>query len=121
MNRLILTLGLCALRGAAVHTPDVPHNSDVKQAASGDDATFTLNLVDDDMGKCLDGTSPAYYIRPGAETTKWYVHHEGGGWCYNEADCVSRSKGDLGSSKGYPASTTNPQGDDGTVAGGYFR
>ena len=29
------------------------------------------------------------------------MHLEGGGWCYTEADCVERSKTDLGSSKNY--------------------
>jgi len=107
--------------GAFVHTLDVPHNSDAPHTIStGDDAAYTLTLVDDEMGKCLDGTSPAYYIRPGAEGEKFYVHHEGGGWCYNEADCVSRSQGDLGSSQYYAASTTNPQGDDGTSPSGYL-
>ena len=68
-GRVVTALALLGARssGAFVHTPDVPHNSDAPQASSGDDAAYMLTLVDDDMGKCLDGTSPAYYIRPGAE------------------------------------------------------
>lgn len=53
--------------------------------------------------KCLDGTPGAYYIRPGSGdgAKKWYIHHEGGGWCTDFDDCVSRAKIDLGSSKAY--------------------
>jgi len=37
---------------------------------------------------------------------KWIIHLEGGGWCYNEDDCVERSKGSLGSSKFWPPTVT---------------
>lgn len=35
--------------------------------------------------KCLDGSSPAYYIRSGRDdgASKWLVHFEGGGWCFD--------------------------------------
>ena len=63
---------------------------------------------------CLDGSDPAYYIREGtgAGANSWYIHHEGGGWCEGYADCVSRSKTNLGSSKKYPATISQN--------GGYF-
>lgn len=35
----------------------------------------------------------------GNGASKWIIHMEGGGWCYNEDACVERSKTDLGSSK----------------------
>ena len=35
-------------------------------------------------------------------TDKWIVHLMGGGWCYDEAECVYRSGTLLGSSKGWP-------------------
>ena len=49
---------------------------------------------------CLDGSSPAYYFYPGNGTgaNKWYVHHEGGGWCESLDDCKDRAGTDLGSS-----------------------
>mmetsp|Transcript_97873 Transcript_97873/g.279929 ORF Transcript_97873/g.279929 Transcript_97873/m.279929 type:complete len:117 (-) Transcript_97873:105-455(-) len=65
-GRVVMALALLGARssGAFVHTLDVPHNSDAPHTIStGDDAAYTLTLVDDEMGKCLDGTSPAYYIR----------------------------------------------------------
>jgi len=53
---------------------------------------------------CLDGTPPAYYFSPGFGTgvNKWYVHHEGGGWCYNLEDCFRRSSTALGTTKVAP-------------------
>ena len=65
--------------------------------------------------RCLDGTPGAYYIRKGAGTgaNKWYIHHQGGGWCESLDDCLRRSKGGLGSSTGYAPTTSG-------MGGGYF-
>merc|ERR1711881_118026 len=51
---------------------------------------------------CLDGTPGAYYFQPGTGSgaTKWYIHHQGGGWCESLDDCLGRSRGGLGSSNG---------------------
>lgn len=53
---------------------------------------------------CLDGSAPGYYIRraSSAGEDKWILHLEGGGWCGDEADCLSRSKTALGSSINWP-------------------
>ena len=53
---------------------------------------------------CMDGTRPAYYLRPGSGTgaSKWLVFFEGGGWCYSLEACKLRAKTDLGSSTLYP-------------------
>ncbi|TXG54598.1 hypothetical protein EZV62_019854 [Acer yangbiense] len=50
---------------------------------------------------CLDGSPPAYHLDKGfgAGINNWLVHIEGGGWCNNVADCLSRSNNRLGSSK----------------------
>jgi len=63
---------------------------------------------------CLDGTPGAYYFKPGTGSgmSKWYIHHEGGGWCSSLGDCHGRSLTNLGSSKAYPASVN--------LDGGYF-
>jgi len=73
---------------------------------------LTASLADG--AACLDGSAPAYYIRPGFGNgvSKWLLFHEGGGWCTSLADCVGRSKTALGSSKSYGA-TMNQNG-------GYF-
>ena len=57
---------------------------------------------------CLDGTPAAYYIRKATSEvnkTKWVLHLEGGGWCFDEATCVGRSGSHLGSS----VNDTTPQ------------
>ena len=43
-----------------------------------------------------------FYLQPG-DPNNWVVHLQGGGWCINEADCLSRSTTNLGSSKAWPA------------------
>jgi len=61
--------------------------------------------------RCIDGSLPAYYIRKGRDegASKWVVHFEGGGWCYDLQACYLRSKTGLGSSKGYPDSMGNSE------------
>ena len=56
---------------------------------------------------CLDGSPGAYYLRPPLSpsppaSSPFVIFHEGGGWCYGDANCYSRSLSDLGSSKNYP-------------------
>lgn len=46
---------------------------------------------------CLDGSPPGYYINA-TPVKRWIIHLEGGGWCYNEDSCYSRSFTNLGSS-----------------------
>ena len=52
-------------------------------------------------GRCLDGTMGGYYWKQGTELSSVVVHLEGGGWCYNERDCLARSKTSIGSSSGW--------------------
>ena len=47
---------------------------------------------------CLDGTPPAFYIQTNPASTKWIIFIQGGGWCYDERECLGRSKTNLGSS-----------------------
>jgi len=78
----------------------------------GTSATKYLTKEKDAL--CLDGSPGAFYFQPGTGngTNKWYIHHQGGGWCESMDDCLSRSKSDLGSSKKYPATAD--------LGGGYF-
>ena len=49
---------------------------------------------------------------------KWIIHLEGGGWCYDEELCVSRTKTYLGSSKYWTSDTLDISGlfsDDCTI------
>jgi len=64
--------------------------------------------------KCLDGTPALYYHRKGTGTgaNKWFLHQQGGGWCYSPRDCVARAKGALGSTKNNKGTSS--------LDGGYF-
>eukprot|EP01065_Artemidia_motanka_P021125 TRINITY_DN2520_c0_g1_i1.p2 TRINITY_DN2520_c0_g1~~TRINITY_DN2520_c0_g1_i1.p2 ORF type:complete len:413 (+),score=152.86 TRINITY_DN2520_c0_g1_i1:59-1240(+) len=79
-------------------------------------ATMQLHLMKDFAestgAKCLDGSPGAFYFRKGSGSgaNKWYVHHQGGGWCESLDDCLSRSKGTLGSSTTYPQTTVQASG-----------
>ncbi|GJP33093.1 hypothetical protein CLOM_g17655 [Closterium sp. NIES-68] len=59
--------------------------------------------------KCLDGSPPGYYFRPGTGAGKsmWHIYLPGGAWCTSAAQCVVRSKSALGSSTFYPDDPTN--------------
>lgn len=55
--------------------------------------------------RCLDGSPPAIYYSParGAENQQnWVLYFKGGGWCFDEQSCVSRSHGTLGTTKSLP-------------------
>jgi hypothetical protein len=82
---------------------------------------YTRHLLAAADAVCLDGSPGAYYFRPGAETRKFYVHYEGGGWCTDLHECAGRATELLGSSKAYPASMV-PYQDRGyfNVSVGYF-
>lgn len=68
------------------------------------------HVIESSSAKCMDGSPPAYYFRPSAgasdasneNSTKWHVHFEGGGWCYDLETCYSRTFGRLGSTKHDP-------------------
>ena len=70
---------------------------------------ITLHYVNHESAKCLDGSKPAYYYRPGhgEGKDKWIVFFEGGGWCYDLEQCYLRSKTVLGSSKDYTPTLDN--------------
>eukprot|EP01116_Phalansterium_solitarium_P022130 TRINITY_DN7194_c0_g1_i1.p1 TRINITY_DN7194_c0_g1~~TRINITY_DN7194_c0_g1_i1.p1 ORF type:complete len:417 (-),score=140.35 TRINITY_DN7194_c0_g1_i1:98-1348(-) len=72
-------------------------------------AQFNLHLLSNYSGAvCLDGTPGGYYFKPGsgADANNWVIWFQGGGWCYEEADCWQRSKTALGSSKSWAQTTT---------------
>ncbi|CAI5984807.1 unnamed protein product [Closterium sp. NIES-65] len=51
--------------------------------------------------RCLDGSPPGYYFRPGSGegADAWHVHLPMGGWCFNLSTCADRAKTFLGSSR----------------------
>ncbi|GJP37948.1 hypothetical protein CLOM_g22394 [Closterium sp. NIES-68] len=75
------------------------------QAARTPNATLVL-LPNNTLGaKCLDGSPPGYYFRPGtgAGRLSWHIFLPGGAWCVTPADCAARAKTRLGSTKGFPS------------------
>eukprot|EP01012_Entosiphon_sulcatum_P058231 TRINITY_DN8222_c0_g1_i1.p1 TRINITY_DN8222_c0_g1~~TRINITY_DN8222_c0_g1_i1.p1 ORF type:complete len:404 (+),score=63.47 TRINITY_DN8222_c0_g1_i1:21-1232(+) len=71
---------------------------------------FTLRIVPQSVAdakgaKCLDGTPPGYYYRPGVgdDKNKWRIHFRGGGWCFTDKDCYYRQPTVLGSSALWPS------------------
>ena len=90
-------------KGAAKKAEEVPYESN--QRAS------RRFLSSSSEARCIDGSTPAYYIRKGRDegANKWVIHFEGGGWCYDLQACYLRSKTGLGSSKGYPDTMRNSE------------
>ena len=80
-------------------------NVNLGGTATPADLVLLGDAVNATGARCLDGTPAAYYLHKGTASTKWYIHHQGGGWCESWDDCLGRSGGDLGSSKGYPATS----------------
>eukprot|EP00038_Savillea_parva_P008712 m.178703 g.178703 ORF g.178703 m.178703 type:complete len:431 (+) comp14602_c0_seq1:70-1362(+) len=104
MMRLMTTVGvaLAASGGVSATHPDLEFISfgDVKQNP-GD---MTLHMMPDELANgamCLDGTPTGFYYAPASDpkhANDWQIYFQGGGWCYDEMDCLGRSKGNLGSS-----------------------
>ena len=58
---------------------------------------------------CLDGSPPGYWMdeaSAASNASKWVIHAQGGGWCWNETECAERATGALGSSKGWTQVTS---------------
>ena len=69
---------------------------------------------------CLDGSPYGVYHRTSPTgSTKWTMFLQGGGWCYDEKDCLARSKTAIGSSLHWPATSgcgcMNVNEADGTI------
>eukprot|EP00929_Paragymnodinium_shiwhaense_P086710 TRINITY_DN47167_c0_g1_i1.p1 TRINITY_DN47167_c0_g1~~TRINITY_DN47167_c0_g1_i1.p1 ORF type:complete len:412 (+),score=30.80 TRINITY_DN47167_c0_g1_i1:207-1442(+) len=48
-------------------------------------------LTDDPLALCNDGTPGSFYYYKGADDAPWFVHLEGGHWCWDEQSCKERS------------------------------
>eukprot|EP01052_Picozoa_sp_SAG31_P011481 SAG31_NODE_651_length_13184_cov_4.999541_2_plen_127_part_00 len=102
----LLLAALC-LGGARAWTDAAQGLANFRPAAAGQ-GNAKITLLKDAAAAtgavCLDGSPPAYYHVPGTGdgVNKWYVHHQGGGWCESMDDCLGRSKQPLGSSTKYP-------------------
>ena len=102
--------------------PPSPLQSSDEEAVTAAPLDLTLNLVPQTQyphAKCMDGTSPGYYFRPGRgdRAKSIIVFLEGGGWCYPSdvqqpcspasshctANCHIRANSSHGSSSTYAA------------------
>ncbi|XP_078442536.1 pectin acetylesterase 8-like isoform X2 [Wolffia australiana] len=75
-------------------------------ASATDDLENGLTILHSAVAKgavCLDGSPPGYQFSGGfgSGESSWLVHIEGGGWCHNVTNCLSRSKGRLGSTRDF--------------------
>ncbi|GJP64546.1 hypothetical protein CLOP_g21522 [Closterium sp. NIES-67] len=85
---------------------------DAAAAQGGNRLTRLILLPNNSFGaKCLDGSPPGYYVRPGAGAglRKWVLHLRGGAWCTSPLSCAWRARGNLGSSRAWPRSPQDPR------------
>ncbi|CAI7823569.1 unnamed protein product [Closterium sp. NIES-54] len=76
-----------------------------QQQQGGGSVTRLYLLPSNPYGaKCLDGSPPGYYHRPGnaAGSAAWHIHLPGGGWCTSMAGCLHRAQTDQGSTRSRP-------------------
>lgn len=58
----------------------------------GDMDLYYANSSIDDSAVCLDGSTPAFWLRESGATesaNKWIVHLKGGGWCTTKDECAN--------------------------------
>ena len=76
--------------------------------------------------KCLDGSAPFYYIKrgSGSGTDKWFIQHQGGGWCVGPEGCALRGgfmkSADAGVPPTYTTYGSSEQFADTTQLGGGY-
>jgi len=74
---------------------------------SGGANLVKLSLDDYPDAQCLDGTPGAFYFQAATEPSRdtvWEIYFQGGGWCYDEEDCLNRAQNSaLGTSDGAAA------------------
>ena len=117
MIRLATAAAALVAKAAALEDPSAEFYAASEQAGRGvDNATMTgvlLSAAAKEKGAvCLDGSPGMVYVRKGTGSgaNKWYIHHQGGGWCESLDDCLSRSKGGLGSSTRYGKTSAQNSG-----------
>lgn len=92
--------GSCTGLVAKVYDSEHEYDRNVRDGTPK--ATLHHIPLHNQRGKCLDGSSPAFYHRPGTASTKYHVHFEGpGGFCFDYKTCAKRKESVLGSSTSY--------------------
>ena len=108
---LLAPLAVLLLVQAALGVLVPPHwQPQALQASAntaGNSTAAFVSLSAYPLARCLDGSPSGYYIRAAtapAAADSWLFLLDGGGVCTTEADCLSRSRTALGSSRAWPAS-----------------
>ena len=62
--------------------------------------SFTKYEATEPDARCLDGSRGSYHIMTAenSSSTMYFIHFQGGAWCYDVDSCLKRSLTDLGSS-----------------------
>jgi hypothetical protein len=69
--------------------------------------TYMYIPVADPTALCLDGSQYGFAFCPASQPdAPWNVTMQGGGWCYNEAECLQRAGTNLGSNATLPQEAT---------------
>eukprot|EP00040_Diaphanoeca_grandis_P041529 m.263069 g.263069 ORF g.263069 m.263069 type:complete len:423 (+) comp48404_c0_seq1:27-1295(+) len=102
---------LCVAGGIAATTSS--SSSASPRLSSSSTALDLVKVVDRNHrgAACLDGSPPGYFIRRGVQSTKFILHAQGGGWCWDtperaddDKSCHDRANTGLGSSKFWTSS-----------------
>ena len=110
MALVILLACQVVVAAAAAPASPRPHASILLDP---DASSNVLQPIPGAKGKCLDGSPPVIYTRPATNESdrhKWVLYFHGGGWCFSAAQCLERSKGSLGSTKGIGRTYDRPSG-----------
>lgn len=99
---MLFSLALYSTLASALDDGSAAFYERMRVTDNPDATVVRVNLTkayEENGARCLDGSVPIFYYRKGtgAGATKWYIHHQGGGWCESWDDCLSRSGGSLGS------------------------
>ena len=93
----------------------------VARAAQLQKVQLTEAQADEFGARCLDGSAYAFYVSHGTTVDEdaprdWVFYLQAGGECDTAEDCSKRAKGDLGSSREYPATKDDTQVSDGITS-----
>lgn len=97
--------------GPIAHPRDHPATVTLRKSQSIVPWNYVPLGQDEGGAKCLDGSPYGFYLRVGADPTRWVVELAGGGWCYDGGLCWERGEekgtGSKGSSMGWALNMTD--------------
>jgi len=106
MFRTLIIASLCLVATATLYDPMNIYGSQVVPPNPQSGNTYSYVSLNSEDALCLDGSYYGMFICQGnnvGTNGQWTINIQGGGWCYNETECLQRSTTSLGSSKTWPA------------------